>query len=106
MGILRPIVLPHPAGPMTALKMQDFHRHAIRGELIGDDGFWMYSGVAQQALEQLQRRMLVATHLDQNAQNLALVIDRPPIITTASSRCQRPVGRSPRQPSTPQHPEC
>jgi len=57
--------------------------------------------VAQQALEHLQRRMLVPAFLNQKVEDLAVVIDLPPqihppppIFTTALSRCQRPVGLS------------
>lgn len=79
-GVLRPIVLPHPTGLMTLLNLQYFQHRSIRRQLIRDDDLGADPGVAQQPPKQLQRRMLVSSLLDQDVQNLTLVIDGAPQI--------------------------
>ncbi len=78
MRILGAIVLAHPAWMMTPLKIQDFHRRAIRRKFIRHDSFRMNACVAEQTPQQLQSRVLVASLLNQYIKHFALIIDRTP----------------------------
>ena len=78
MRIFRPIVLPHPARLVALCQAQIPGRGAVRSKLVGDDRLGMDAVVPKQFPQQLQRRRLVATFLDQHVQDLALVVDGAP----------------------------
>lgn len=90
-GVLHPIVLPEPCGPVQVAQIELVERRVVGRQRVGRDRLRRDRLVVQEALQKSERRLYVPPALDHKVQNFAFVVHRPPAKgTSACRRSSRP----------------
>jgi hypothetical protein len=99
MRIFGSIVGTHAAGLVPGGEPEVTAHGAVGGELVSDNGFGVDAGSARQLAQQAVCSFSVAPMLDEHVEHFPSSSTTrinhmrwPPMFTTISSRCQRPVG--------------